>query len=98
MSGISFLLSFFPCLEDNMLPPVGYCNIHHKVKLFSAPGCLLRALVLNHSPCINMAYGNYLTPWQQVHFSPRQSTWQPTVPSIAIFMGCTLDKGISMAP
>lgn len=60
MPGISFLLSVFPCLEDSMLPPVGHCNIHHKVKLFSVMGCLLTALVLNHSPCINTAYENHL--------------------------------------
>lgn len=50
MSGISFLLSVFPSLEDNMLPSGGDCNTHHKIKLFSVTGCLLRALVLNHSP------------------------------------------------
>lgn len=65
MSGISFLLSVFPHLEDNMIPLVGHCNTHNKVKLFSVTGCSLRVLVLNHSPCINMANRNPFIPGRE---------------------------------
>lgn len=65
MSGISFLLSVFPRLEDNVIPLVGHCNTHNKVKLFSVTGCSLRALVLNHSPCINMANRNPFIPGRE---------------------------------
>lgn len=101
ISGFSFLLSGFPRLEDNMLPPVGDCNIHRKVKLFSVRGCSLWALVSNHSLCVNTGYGNLLIPGchgSGVIFPPGRAPGSPPfLYCPPIFAGCTLEKGISTA-
>lgn len=78
-----------------MLAPLGDCNIHHKVKLASVKECPQRASVLNYSPCVNKAYGNHLIPGYHGSgfiFVPGRAPGSPP-----IFVGCTLDKGISMA-
>lgn len=101
MPGTIFLLSVFPSLEGNMLPPVGHCNINQKLKLFSITECSLRALVLNNSPCVNTGYGNHPIPGchssgfispQAEHLAAHCSLCCPP-----IFVGHTLDKGIGMA-